>query len=65
MQAAYHGISVKGGSMYTTFVPCLYCTRMIINAGIQEVVYNADYPITEAPENLLRQAGVKLRKMKV
>jgi len=65
VQAAYHGISVKGGTMYCTFVPCLYCTRMIINAGIVEVVYNADYPITEAPENLFRQAGVKLRKMKV
>jgi len=65
VQAAYHGISVKDGTMYCTFVPCLYCTRMIINAGIKEVVYNADYPITEAPENLFRQAGVKLKKMKV
>jgi len=65
VQAAYHGISVKVGVLYTTFVPCLYCTRMIINAGIEEVVYNADYPVTEAPENLFRQAGVKLRKMKV
>lgn len=65
VQAAYHGISVKGGVMYSTFVPCLYCSRMIINAGIVEVIYNADYPITEAPENLFRQAGVKIRKMKV
>lgn len=65
VQAAYHGISVKGGVLYTTFVPCLYCARMIINAGIEEVVYNADYPVTEAPENLFKQAGVKIRKMKV
>lgn len=65
VQAAYHGISLKGGVMYCTFVPCLYCTRMIINAGITEVIYNAEYPITEAPENLFRQAGVKLRKMKI
>jgi dCMP deaminase len=65
VQAAYHGISVKGGVMYSTFVPCLYCTRMIINAGITEVIYNADYPITEAPENLFRQAGIKIRKMKI
>ncbi len=65
VQAAYHGISVKGGVIYSTFVPCLYCTRMIINAGITEVIYNAEYPITEAPENLFRQAGIKIRKMKV
>lgn len=65
VQAAYHGISLKGGIMYCTFVPCLYCTRMIINAGITEVICNAEYPITEAPENLFRQAGIIIRKMKV
>jgi deoxycytidylate deaminase len=38
---------------------------MIINAGIEEVVCNADYPVTDAPENLFRQAGVNIRKMKI
>lgn len=65
VQAAYHGISVKDSTIYTTFCPCLYCTRMIINAGIREVVYNADYPLNESSIKLFGEAGVTLRKMKV
>ncbi|MDD2655887.1 MAG: dCMP deaminase family protein [Candidatus ainarchaeum sp.] len=65
VQAAYHGISVKDSTIYSTFCPCLYCTRMIINAGIKEVVYNADYPLNESALKLLEEAGVVVRKMKI
>jgi len=61
-QAAYHGVSLRGGAIYTTFCPCLICTKMIINAGIQEVIYNADYPLGEVSLALLREAGVKVRQ---
>ena len=60
-QAAYHGVSVRGGTLYTTFCPCLICTKMIINSGLSEVVYNADYPMGDVSLSLLREAGVKLR----
>jgi dCMP deaminase len=62
-QAAYHGVSLRGGSLYTTFCPCLICTKMIINAGIEEVIYNADYPLGEVSLALLREAGVKVRQV--
>jgi len=62
-QAAYHGVSVRGGSLYTTLSPCLMCTKMIINAGIEEVAYNAAYPLGEVALSLLREAGVKLRQV--
>jgi dCMP deaminase len=65
VQASYHGISIKDSTLYTTFSPCLYCTRMIINAGIKEVVYNVDYPMAETPLKLLKQAGVKVRQHKI
>jgi len=64
-QAAYHGIAVKESTIYVTFSPCLTCARMIINSGIKEVVYNADYPMTEATTALLKQAGVMMRQYKV
>jgi deoxycytidylate deaminase len=35
---------------------------MIINSGIVEVVYNADYPLGEISLDLLREAGVKVRQ---
>ena len=62
-QAAYHGVSLKGGTVYTTFSPCLQCTKMIINAGLSEVVYNAAYPLGEVALDLLREAGVKVRQL--
>ncbi|MBU0591864.1 AAA family ATPase [Candidatus Micrarchaeota archaeon] len=65
VQASYHGIGIKDSTIYTTFSPCLICTKMIINAGLKEVVYNVDYPINEVPLKLLREAGVEVRQHRV
>jgi dCMP deaminase len=65
VQAAYHGISVKGGTIYTTFSPCWWCTKMIINSGIVEVVYNTDYPLGEVAMQLLKEAGVMVKQLKM
>ncbi len=63
VQAAYHGISVREATLYTTFSPCLICTKIVINAGIVEVVYNLDYPLNEVARALLAEAGVKMRQI--
>lgn len=62
-QAAYHGVSLRGGALYTTFAPCLQCTKLIINAGLDEVVYNAVYPLGDVSLDLLAEAGVKVRQV--
>ena len=62
VQAAYHGISVRGGTLYSTISPCLMCAKMIINAGIREVVYGGDYAFTEQTERLLKEAKVRCRR---
>jgi len=62
-QSAYHGVSVRGGTIYTTLCPCLMCTKMIINAGIVEVVYSAEFPLGDVSLGLLREAGVKVRQL--
>jgi len=64
-QAAFHGVSVRGGTLYTTFSPCLMCTKMIINAGLEEVAYNASYPLGDVSLALLREAGVKVRQVRL
>jgi dCMP deaminase len=64
-QAAYHGVNVQGGTLYTTFSPCLTCTKMIINAGLTEVVFNVDYPLGEVSLELLREAGIKVRQIEL
>ena len=63
VQAAYHGIAVKDSIIYTTFSPCPYCTRMIINSGICEVVYKDLYSIDKVSFDLLSQAGIKVRQL--
>jgi dCMP deaminase len=64
-QAAYHGVSVRGATLYSTLCPCLMCTKMIINSGVAEVVYNADYPVGEVSLGLLRDAGIKFRQVEI
>ena len=59
-QSAYHGVSVRGGTVYTTFCPCLICTKMIINAGLGEVVYDAHFPLGDVSVALFREAGIKV-----
>ena len=41
------------------------CTKMIINSGIREVVFNMDYPLNESSFRLFGEADVLVRKLKV
>ncbi|MCX6028610.1 MAG: cytidine/deoxycytidylate deaminase family protein [Chloroflexi bacterium] len=61
IQAALHGVSVAGGTMYVTHQPCLTCAKMIINAGIRKVIYAGHYPDENAVA-FLSQAGVELER---
>ena len=60
VQAAYHGIAVKDGMLYCTLSPCLLCTKMIINAGITEVVYEHEYHFSEQAQALFEKVGIKV-----
>lgn len=59
IQAALHGVSVEGGSIYVTHQPCMTCAKMIINSGIVRVVCANAYPDDLARE-MLDEAGVLL-----
>ena len=65
VQASYHGIAIKDAMLYTTFSPCLMCSKMIINAGIRRVVYNDAYPLNGTATQMLKEAGVELVKLKL
>jgi dCMP deaminase len=64
VQAAYHGIPVKDGTLYCTISPCLMCTKMMINAGLSEVVYEHEYHFNEQAKALFKEAGVACRQFK-
>jgi dCMP deaminase len=59
IQAAYHGVSVKGAVVYCTNQPCSICARMIINAGIEKIYYQSGYADPLAKE-LLAEAKIDL-----
>lgn len=61
-QAAYHGISLRGGVMYVTLTPCLTCARMIVNAGIVQVVCTGEYRFDDRVGRLFAEAGVECRR---
>jgi dCMP deaminase len=63
LQAALHGTSLKGASLYSTTQPCIICAKMVINAGITDVVIKGDYP-DKMSKDLLREAKVKVKVIK-
>lgn len=63
LQAALHGTSLKGSSIYSTTQPCIICAKMIINAGITEIVIRGDYP-DKLSKDILNEAGIKVRVLK-
>lgn len=63
VQAAYHGVSLKGATLYSTFMPCVMCSKMIINSGIVEVVYRAQYPLPESAARLFEEANIAIRRL--
>ena len=63
LQAALHGTSVKDATLYSTTQPCIICAKMLINAGIGEIVIRGDYP-DKMSKDLLREAKIKVRVVK-
>ncbi|MDI6794609.1 MAG: cytidine/deoxycytidylate deaminase family protein [bacterium] len=61
IQAASHGVNIRGATLYSSHQPCSLCAKMLINAGITRIVYAGDYPDPMASE-LLAAAGVEMVK---
>jgi dCMP deaminase len=59
IQAAYHGVSIKGATLYCTNLPCSICSKMLINAGISDIIYQEGYA-DSMTEEMLSAAGVKI-----
>ncbi len=67
IQASLYGISVKDSILYATNQPCVICAKMLINAGIKEIVIASGYPDKLAMD-FLKEAKIRIRnteKLKV
>jgi len=59
IQAAVHGVSIKGCDAYITVTPCVVCAKMLINAAVQHIIV-ADFYADKLALLMLKEAGVKL-----
>jgi len=59
IQAAKHGTNIDGATLYCTTMPCIICTKMIINAGIKKVIYGEGYADDLARE-MIAEAAIQV-----
>jgi len=59
IQAAYHGISIAGSTLYCTNKPCVICSKMLINAGIVKIIYEKGYDDPLA-DQMITEAGIEI-----
>lgn len=43
LQAAKNGVSIDGGTIYTTASPCWNCFKLIANAGLKKICFGEFY----------------------
>ncbi len=62
IQAARHGIAIDGSTVYSTHQPCVLCAKILLNAGVVDVVFREAYP-DPLSEELFAEAGVVPRRI--
>ena len=59
IQAALHGVSLGGSTIYCTHTPCNLCAKMLVNARIKRLVSFGTYNDNSFQE-LFAEAGIEI-----
>ncbi len=59
IQAALHGVSLEGCTIYCTHTPCVLCAKMLTNARIKRFVTFGNYR-DDAFKELFLEAGIEV-----
>lgn len=64
IQAAIHGTSIKGNTtLYSTHFPCMSCLKLLINAGINRIVYKEGYNMeNRIKEEMIEESNLLINK---
>ncbi|MBR3946927.1 MAG: dCMP deaminase family protein [Bacteroidales bacterium] len=62
-KVAKSGNSSEGATLYITTAPCIECAKLIIQSGIERVVYAEEYRKSEGIE-LLKRAKIEVENFK-
>ena len=63
IQAALHGVSIAGCTIYCTHTPCILCAKMLTNAKIKRFVSFGKYN-DDAFIELFKEAGIEFDMQK-
>ena len=58
IQAALHGVSLEGATIYVTHSPCVLCAKMLVNARIKRFVTFGTYS-DDSFKDLFQESGIK------
>lgn len=61
-QAAATGVATQGCWLYCTHEPCVYCTKALINAGCERIVYLYSYP-DELARSIIKESGIEVTQL--
>ena len=59
LKLARHGDSCLGGVLFITHAPCIECSKLILQSGINRVYYRADYRSNDGLE-LLKKGNIEV-----
>lgn len=59
IQAALHGVSLEGSTIYATHTPCVLCAKMLVNARIKRYVSFGRYS-DDAFVDMFREGGIEV-----
>ena len=57
------GVSIEGSALYCTNTPCVVCVKMLINAGVKEIIYSGDYP-DQLAKDMIEESAIKIKRLK-
>lgn len=62
IQAALHGVSLEGATIYCTHTPCILCAKMLVNVKIKRYVSFGKYA-DDAFVELFNNAGIEFEQL--
>lgn len=60
IQSAVFGVSIKDSTLYCTNTPCIVCVKMLINAGVREIIFSGDYP-DDLAKKMLSESNIDIK----
>jgi len=63
VQCARYGVSPVGATLYCTAYPCWQCAKLILSAGIQEIVFPDEYNPDPLVGQTASMLGVTIRRL--